>query len=171
MTHTGMRRTPKRLCLLTDFIRFNPVPEYKDPRFLHQKYAVEGLSIRQIAEQIFSSKEAVRKNLISFGIPLRKPHEPHGRAAQPKYGKKIRCGKIVTHLAEQRVIDGIRDMRQQGMSLRQIARFLKKIGVPTKCRGVSWHPEMVRRLLTGDSPLPEPRENSKAADRGVHRSE
>lgn len=30
---------------------------------------------------------------------------------------------------------------------RQIAKFLTKIGVPTKRRGVSWHPEMVKRLL------------------------
>jgi hypothetical protein len=47
-----------------------------------------------------------------------------------------------------RVIEAARDMRQNGMSLRQIAKFLTKIGVPTKRRGVGWHPEMVKRLLS-----------------------
>ena len=34
------------------------------------------------------------------------------------------------------------------MSLRQIANFLSKIGVPTKRRGLRWHPEMVKRILS-----------------------
>jgi len=38
-------------------------------------------------------------------------------------------------------------MRQSGMTLRQIARFLSEIGVPTKNRGKKWHPEMVNRII------------------------
>jgi hypothetical protein len=45
------------------------------------------------------------------------------------------------------VIEAIQNMRQNGISLRQIAKFLTNIGVPTKKRGVSWHPEMVKRIL------------------------
>jgi hypothetical protein len=69
---------------ITDIIGFSPVPLYKDKSFLHQKYVVEGLSLAQISSQIFSSKEAVRQNLIRFGSPLREAHLPHGRSAQPK---------------------------------------------------------------------------------------
>ena len=131
-----------------DIIGFDAQPLYKDRCFLHEKYVLEGLSIAQISSQIFSSKEAVRENLIRFGIPLREAHLPHGNPAQPKFGEKKRQGKLVTHLAEKRVIEAVIDMRKQQLSLRQIAKFLTKIGVPTKRRGVAWHPEMVKRLLS-----------------------
>jgi hypothetical protein len=140
-----------------DIIGFDAKPLYKDKCFLHEKYVLEGLSIAQISSQIFSSKEAVRENLIRFGISLREAHLPHGNPAQPKFGEKKRQGKLVTHLAEKRVIEAVIDMRKQHMSLRQIAKFLTKIGVPTKRRGVSWHPEMVKRLL---SSLDQPTDGS-----------
>lgn len=109
---------------------------------------MERLSIAQISSQIVSSKAAVRENLVRFGIPLREAHRPHGRPAQPKFGQKMRDGRAVTHKAEKRVIEAVMEMRKQKLSLRQIARFLTKIGVPTKKRGASWHPEMVKRLLS-----------------------
>ena len=133
---------------ITDMIGFNPIPRYKEKSFLHQKYVVEGLSIAQIASHIFSSQEAVRANLIRFKIPLREPHKQHGRPSQPKYGQKVRNGKVITHLAERRVIEAVLDMRRNNLSLPQIAKFLTKFGVPTKQRGVAWHPQMVKRLLS-----------------------
>lgn len=51
------------------------------------------------------------------------------------------------HSGEERVISAVLDMRKQGLGLRQIASFLSKIGVPTKRRGKTWHPEMVKRIL------------------------
>ncbi|MBI3294034.1 MAG: recombinase family protein [Deltaproteobacteria bacterium] len=45
------------------------------------------------------------------------------------------------------MIDAVMDMKAQGLSLRQIASFLDKVGVPTKRRGKAWHPEMVNRIL------------------------
>ena len=50
---------------------------------------------------------------------------------------------------EHRVIRTAVEMREQGLSLRQIALILSQIGVPTKQRGKAWHPEMKKRLLTG----------------------
>jgi hypothetical protein len=108
---------------------------------------VEGLSIAQISSQIFSSKEAVRENLHRLGIPLREPHRPHGRPARAAYGEKKREGKLVSHLAEKRIVAAILDLKKQGLSLRQISGFLSKMKVPTKRRGKSWHPEMVKRIL------------------------
>jgi hypothetical protein len=89
--------------------------------------------------------------LIRFEIPLREPHLPHGRPAQVAYGEKKREGKLVTHLAEKRIVEAIRDMKNQGLSLRQISGFLTKMKVPTKRRGKSWHPEMVKRILVRES--------------------
>ena len=117
----------------------------QDKSFLHQKYVVEGLSIDQISKLIFSSKESVRRGLIKVGISLREPHKNPSRI---RYGLKRTKGRPVKHLNEERVISAIKDMREQGLSFRQIAAFLSKIGVPTKHRGRAWHPEMVRRILS-----------------------
>jgi len=108
---------------------------------------VEGLSIAQISAQIFSSQEAVRRGLLKVGIALREAHKPHRNPSQVRYGQKKQRGRPVRHLDEERVITAIQEMRQQGLSLRQIASFLSKIGVPTKKRGKGWHPEMVKRVL------------------------
>lgn len=132
---------------LHDILEFQIRPLFKDKAFLQKKYVEEGLSITQIAAQIFSSRFAVRKNLERFGIPRREPHLHHGRPACPRFGQKMQKGKAVPHQTERKVIDAVLEMRKQGLSLRQIARFLSKVGVPTKQKGVVWHPQMVKRLL------------------------
>ena len=139
---------------LLDYVGFVHTPRYKDKAFLHQKYVVEGLSIAQIAAQISSSKEAVRCGLVAAGIPIREAHKPHGRPAQPRFGKRVVAGKTQAHIAETRVVKAVVDMRAQGMTLRQIAAFLSQIGVPTKCRGKGWHPQMVSRILKGPEAEP-----------------
>ncbi len=106
-----------------------------------------GLSIRQIAAEFLSSKEAVRRGLIAAGIPLRGAHQPHGRQSQAQYGERRVNGKVVEYKVEQKVITAVKQMREQGLSLRQIAKNLSAMGVPTKCAGKKWHPEMVKRVL------------------------
>ena len=108
---------------------------------------VEGLSIRQIADEFLSSKEAVRIALINAGIALREKSKPHGRQSQAKYGQRRVNGKIVDYKKEQKVIVSAQQMWAQGLSLRQIAKNLSAIGAPTKSDGKKWHPEMVRRIL------------------------
>lgn len=130
-----------------DIIVFQMTPPYRDPIVLHQKYIVEQLSIRQIAEEFLSSREAVRVGLINAGIELREACKPHGRPSQIRYGKKIIKGKVVEYQAEIKVVTAVRQMRAQGLSLREIAENLSAIGVPTKCNGKKWHPEMVKRIL------------------------
>ena len=131
----------------------------QDKSFLHQKYVIEGLSIDQISMLIFSSKQSVRRGLLKVGIPLREPHKHHGNLSQPRYGqRKVQGRSVVKHAGEVRVVSAILDMRKSGLSLRQIALFLSKIGVPTKCRGKAWHPEMVKRILEASNsqqPLPQ----------------
>lgn len=80
------------------------------------------------------------------GVALREPHQNHGRPSQPRYGQKRRGGHAVPHQAEQRVIKAVTQMKGQGLGLRQIARLLTQMGVPTKCRGKGWHPEMVNSM-------------------------
>lgn len=132
---------------LTDFIEFKHTPLYRNRDVLHQKYVVEKLSIRQIAKEITSSKEAIRANLIRFGIPLREKSKPHGRPAQVPFGMRKVKGKLVAFKKELNVKEAVLEMRKQGMGLRVIARALSQLKIPTKEKGKAWHPQMVKRLL------------------------
>jgi hypothetical protein len=112
---------------------------------------VEGLSLAQIADQIFSSKEAVRSGLLAAGIPVREPNIPHnGRQSQPRFGQRRIKGKTVEQKTERRVIDAIREMYANGLPLRAIARCLDQMQISTKCRGKKWHPEMIKRILAAE---------------------
>lgn len=84
--------------------------------FLHQKYCQEGLSLAQIAAEIGSSKEAVRKGLCRFGIKTRSHGQNHGNPSQVRYGLKLVRGKSLPHLGEKQVIDKIRTYYSSGMS-------------------------------------------------------
>jgi hypothetical protein len=133
---------------LQDNLEFMLIPPYRNPIMLHQKYVGEGLSLAQIAEEFFSSKEAVREGLIRAGIAVREPHLPHnGRQSQARFGERRVKGKTVELKTEQRVIDAIQEMRANGLGFRPIARCLTQMQIPTKCRGQRWHPEMVRRIV------------------------
>ena len=132
---------------VTDIITYNTIPAYKTADYLHQKYVVEGLSLRQIAAENFTSTDVIRGLLVRFELPIRPAHATGVRNASARFGTKRRQGKLVENLAEVRVINAIKEMQTQGMTLRQIATFLSQVGVPTKQRGKSWHPEMVRRAL------------------------
>jgi len=121
---------------------------WKDKDFLHQKYVLEGRSIAQIATQILSSREAVRMGLIECGIKRKAQGHAGLRPAQVPYGYRFLDGVLVPHLGEQRVVSTVKKMADDGLSYRKICEFLTNVGVPTKNRAQSWHPEMIRRILT-----------------------
>lgn len=132
---------------LIDIIDFVYLKLWKNKDFLYQKYVIEGLSIAQIASQILSSRAAVRDDLIEFEIKRRERGKPGKRPAQVAYGYRTVKGEILQHEREQVVISVIRKMVNKGTPLREICEYLSIMGVPTKRRGVRWHPEMVRRIL------------------------
>ena len=126
----------------SDSITFAHSPLFHSEFVLHQKYVVEGLSIRQIADEFLSSKEAVRVGLMNAGIPLREKSKLHGRPSQVKYGQRSAKGRVVDFEKEKKIILSVKQMWDQGLSLRQIAKNLSAMGVPTKCDGKKWHPEI-----------------------------
>jgi len=130
-----------------EIIDFNCGEEWRSKTFLEEKYLEKGYSITQIAEQILSSRAAVRDALIEFGIPLRKQGKPGLNPAQVPYGYRRSEGLLVPHLGEQRVIQSIKKMSKDGLSYRRICDFLTCVGVPTKNKGRGWQPEMIRRVL------------------------
>jgi len=107
----------------------------------------EGLSARQIAKEIFSSKMAVLDALVRFGIPIREAHYHHGHPSQPRFGQKYQKKKLINNREEQRAIRIIKYLRDKGLSMRHIARLLGEMKIATKNQGKRWHPEMVRRIL------------------------
>ncbi len=151
-THETINRCLSSTPYIIDVVGKLSKPLYKDKEFLHQKYVIEGWSLAQISRSICSSRQAVRNGLKRFGIRARLPHRHHGRPAQPKFGQKVRKDIYEAHHAEQRVIASVLELKASGMGLRQIARALTQLQIPTKCRGKAWHPEMIRRILDG-SPL------------------
>jgi hypothetical protein len=132
---------------VVDTIDFIHTPLWKDKNFLAQRYAVEGRSIAQIARETLSSKSAVREALLEFGFKLKGQGKPGLRPAQVPYGYRMSDGLMVPHLGEQRVVASVKKMVDGGLSYRKVCEFLTSVGVPTKNKGKSWQPEMVRRLL------------------------
>ena len=85
--------------------------------------------------------------LVEHKIKRTAQGKPRQRPAQLPYGYRLSGGVMIPHLAEQRVVSSIRKMSNDGLSYRKICEFLTSVGVPTKNRGQSWHPEMIRRIL------------------------
>ncbi len=141
--------TSSDLSEIRDIIGLPGLFEAKTKEFLTRKYITEGLSIKQIADEISSSRSFVWDALKRFEIPIRSKSagQAKGRKSQPRYGVRMLNGIETPHLGELRVIVAAKEMHDQGLSLRKIAQILTKMGAPTKCQGRSWHPEMVSRIL------------------------
>lgn len=115
---------------------------------LHEKYVIQGLSIKQIARQSASSKSGVLAALKRAGIPTRAPSDPHGHPANPAYGMRLTKGKLVDCPAEQRVIRLVKKMAEgEGRPVTAIARKLSEMGIKTRSGHTNWHHEMVRSIL------------------------
>lgn len=122
------------------------LPIYKSKSFLHQKYVVEGLSIKEISELTFSSRSAITNALKEYGYSIEKVTKAK-RIKVPVYGTKIIKRNKENHLREQRVIDSILEMHKSGNGPCAIARILNQMKVPTKAQGKKWYSETVRNIL------------------------
>ena len=92
--------------------------------------------VKRRSPRIDSSTEAVHRGLERAGIPIREPHQPHGRHSQQRYGQKRPAGPVTEHNVEPRVVNAVREMKANGLSLRAIARCLNEMKVHTKQRGL-----------------------------------
>lgn len=133
---------------ISDFIEFQVIPWYEDRRFLHQKYVVEGLSARQIANLIFSSRSTVVNHLKQFKIPLRTQEQNHqNNPGQVAFGQRLVNGRAVPNKVELAIIKKMIELRSQGLSYWKIAEMLNLWGVPTKNRSSNWHPTTVMKIV------------------------
>ena len=102
--------------------------------------------MRQIAEELSSSKTTIREQLLKHNIPIRNAKESSNNSYR-SYGKRRVNGKIIDHKREQQVIKSIIKMHQEGLSNRAISKVLNEMKTPTKIQGKKWHYEMVRTIL------------------------
>ena len=129
-------------------IDFVYIPLFKSESFLRRKYVEDGLSTRQIADKIFSSRSAVAAHLKKFGIPLRSEDDAHkSKKGQLGYGEKRRAGQGLVHQREAAAIEKMKALREQGYSYWKIADILTTMKVPTKTRRAKWAAATVMKIL------------------------
>jgi hypothetical protein len=128
------------------------VPLFRQESFLRQKYEVEGLSIGQIADQIFSAKSTVAKYLEAFEIAKRS--SPPARKGQLGFGEKVSKGRLMRQMAEADAVAAMIRLRSEGYSLREIGAWLDAKGVKTKNQCGRWQAATILKILNrmkGDS--------------------
>lgn len=131
---------------VVDIIGFGSKQLYRDPSFLHQKYVVEGLSPRQIAQLSSSSKTSVVTHLRKTGIPLRGTGGSY-RPGQVPFGKRLAKGQLVDNKGELEILNRMMRFRSEGLSYWRIAEMLNLWGVKTKTPGARWQAATVMKML------------------------
>lgn len=111
------------------------------------EYEENGLSLRQIAAKKVHSRSTIQKNLKRADIRLGAPGHGHGNPSQLRFRYRKESGKVVGHMGEQQVIAALKDLRNEGMTLRQLSQRMTTLGIPTKNGKRKWHPMMVKRIL------------------------
>ena len=135
---------PENISMFSSTLGDSP---YKCKSFLHQKYAVEGLTCGEIAKQIFSARTTVLKYLKLHGIPVRDVGVNQKRKRGLSYGDKVQKRSVVEHQRELEYISKMKDLRERGFSYWKIAEILNTMKVPTKTRRGKWHAGTVHNIL------------------------
>jgi len=124
-------------------------PLYRKEAWLRQKYLVEKLSARQIGVLIGCSHNAVNRALKKFGM-IREPSK-HGRL-----GYEVgwsRDGRFYEK-SRMKTVKWMTDLRDKGVSYREIASRLEKKGIPTPSGKTKWYACTVRSILKRGSRIP-----------------
>ena len=103
--------------------------------------------MRQISAKTFHSRQVISDVLNASEVRLRAPSQGHGNPSQLKFGYRKEAGKVVLHMGEQQVIAAIKDLKAEGMTLRQIAQRMTVFRITSKNGKTKWHPMMVKRIL------------------------
>ena len=117
-------------------------PLYRNKLFLTQKYQVDGLSARQIANLIGCAHSVINGALDRYLI-VKKYRKP----GKPPYGYKFQKNLTVKHPQQQKVIAQIKKYKFQGLSNQEIVNRLNDKGIKSPARKGRWHPATVSRIL------------------------
>lgn len=132
---------------LIDIIQLPVKSPLIDISSLQADYVEKGLSLRQIAAKKFHSKQVISEALKENGVCLRAPGQGHGNPSQLRFRYRKEAGKVAPHMGKQQVIAAIKDLRMEGMTLRQIAQRMTALKIPSKNGKSRWHPMMIKRIV------------------------
>ncbi|MBI1909834.1 MAG: recombinase family protein [Deltaproteobacteria bacterium] len=94
--------------------------------------------------------QLLRKTHVNIGPPRPKCHPISGQPlmyGQTPFGFKNINGTLIEDPLEQFILKQMREMRQKGSSLNEIARYLTNSGIPTK-NGGRWQSNTVNQILS-----------------------
>lgn len=105
----------------------------------------ESLLMRRMVDAFAEYERALIRSRTKAALQVKRTRGQ--RTGQVPYGKQLAADGV--HLEdnslEQRVLSGIRSLRDEGLSIRAIAERLNVEGTPA--RGAKWHPTTVARIL------------------------
>lgn len=133
---------------MSDIIQIVESKNKLDLNSLHHKYYGNGLSLRQISKVTFHSKSTVANCLKKNGFKLRRPCHHHGNPSQLKFGFKKSNKGLEESESEKRVILLIKELKDEGLTYREIAKRMMAFKIPSKNGKKNWHPMMVKRIYS-----------------------
>jgi DNA invertase Pin-like site-specific DNA recombinase len=116
--------------------------------YLHNPKAVRLLTIYA---SVYQNESEVKSAYTRWGIRTRYANGTSATANLPCYGyRRDVNGELVIEPAEAVVVRMIYDLRNQGLSLREIAHELKERTIPAPSGKATWGVETVRRILQNE---------------------
>ena len=116
--------------------------------YLHNPKAVRLLTIYA---SVYQNESEVKSAYTRWGIRVRFANGSSAKSNTPCYGyRRNDVGTLVVEPTEAAVVQMIYDLRQQGMSLREIVTELKKLAIPSPKGKSVWGVETVRRILQNE---------------------
>lgn len=116
--------------------------------YLHNPKAVRLLTIYA---SVYQNESEVKSAYTRWGIRSRYANGTSAKANTPCYGyRRDTNGELVVEPAEAMVVRMIYDLRNQGLSLREIAHELKERTIPSPSGKATWGVETVRRILQNE---------------------
>ncbi len=132
---------------LIDTITISEPPRYLNKSLLHQKYVVENLPAKTIADLLGCSTTTIKAYLCQFGL-LKAGRGSAQHKEKLAYGKRLAGHRLVSHKGELKVVATIKRMySEEGLLPRPIARILDSMKVPTKRQGKKWDHSVVIAIL------------------------
>lgn len=117
-----------------------------DKGYLEREYIENGKSMAQIAREKGCARSTVSSTISSWGLEVASQNPQYHRG-QLAFRERVKNGKVVPHKAELRILDEIRDRRNEGASFGQIVDWLNSQKIPTKNRVKRWDRPTVYKIL------------------------
>jgi len=108
---------------------------------LRKLYLENDLSSYEIHKKTNWSRTSISDALRSLEI-----EKPRRKAPTLSYGEKLIATKRVVHKGEQKIIEKMLTLIDEGQNFTQISKYLNDKNIPTKRAG-SWHPSTVKEII------------------------